>query len=80
MAYDRPVVFTNTNNYGSELDEDDVYTIKEFKQSCESGAFIDYDGFGYPIKDKLADNKIIIRPSQLEDIPNDATHIVWYNK
>jgi hypothetical protein len=60
--------------------EDDVYTVEEFKEMCECGGFIDYDGFGYPVKDSLADENITVFPSKLNKIPLDATHIVWYNR
>lgn len=81
MSYTRPVKFTSTNNYGcGPDDEDDVYTVEEFTEQCTSGAFVDYDGFGYPVKDSLADVEIYIYPSGLDQIPEDATHIVWFNK
>jgi hypothetical protein len=81
FGYVQPVNFSSTGNYGCVADdEDDVYTIDEFKSLCESGGFIDYDGFGYPVKDSKCDPSIIIRPSKISDIPNDATHVVWYNR
>lgn len=82
MGYDRKVNFTATNRYGNGPDnEDDVYTVKEFLALCESGSFIDYDGYGYPVKDNMADHSIIIMPSNAgETIPSDATHIVWFNR
>jgi hypothetical protein len=79
MPYCIPVKFSTTNNYGTSS-EDDVYTIKEFENRCETEAFIDYDGFGHPVKDKKSDNSILIKPSRLEEIPKDATHIVWFNR
>ena len=79
--YTAKVNFSSTGNYGNvDENEDDVYTVGEFKEYCDDGAFIDYDGFGYPVKDGLADTKIFIKPSKLDDIPEDATHIVWYNR
>ncbi len=79
--YTEPVTFTATGRCGcSPVGEDDVYTIKEFKELCESNALIDYDGFGEPVKDNKADNSIAIKPSNLDNIPDDATHIVWYNR
>lgn len=79
--YDFPVNFTSTGNYGSgPEDEDDVYTIEEFRGFVKDGAFIDYDGDGHPVKDKLADWRIYIKPSNLSNIPIDATHIVWFNR
>lgn len=81
MAYTKKVNFSVTGKYGCGPEgEDDVYTIDEFKEMCELGAFIDYDGFGNPVKDRLADVEIWIKPSQLNKIPADATHIVWYNR
>ena len=79
MNYTMPVKFTKTNLYGCGND-DDVYTVNQFRKAVKSGSFIDYDGFGYPVKEKKADTSIIIKPSRLIDIPKDATHIVWYNK
>lgn len=80
MPYDKPVTFTTTNHYGC-TDDDDVYTIAEFLENVESGGFIDYDGHGHPVKDKMANSSIIIKPSKCPQcIPDDATHIVWYNK
>lgn len=81
MSYDRKVKFSVTGTYGNgPSDEEDVYTIKEFKEYCDAGAFIDYDGWGYPVKDSMADRDICIQPSVLHRIPRSATHIVWYNK
>jgi len=83
-GYTKPVKFSSTGNYGDvsddEDDEDDVYTVEEFKEYVADGMFIDYDGHGYPVKDGLADATIIIFPSNIKKIPNDATHIVWYNR
>ena len=82
MSYNAPVKFTVTGKYGNVPDgEDDVYTLEEFKDFCDSGAFIDYDGYGNPVKDNKADTKIILQPSYWESvIPKDATHIIWYNR
>lgn len=81
MNYTDPVNFTKTGQYGcGPDDEDDVYTIEEFKNLCEHKMFIDYDGFGYPVREKRADKKIIVKPSQITNIPHDATHVVWFNK
>ncbi len=81
MAYTENVYFTSTGNYGCGPDnEDDVYTIEEFRQLVESRVFIDYDGFGYPVRDGLADPNIWVKPSRVNEIPADATHIVWYNR
>lgn len=81
MAYKHPVKFTKTNQYGcGPDDEDDVYTVEEFKAHCKSGSFVDYDGYGHPVKDGLEDNSIYIKPSNVATIPKDATHINWFNR
>lgn len=81
MSYTEPVTFTRTGQYGcGPDDEDDVYTVEEFKVLCASRGFVDYDGHGYPVKEKMADRECVIKPSRVEYIPADATHVVWYNK
>lgn len=82
MSYTEKVTFNATDRYGcGPENEDDVYTIAEFLHRCKHNMFIDYDGYGYPVKDNKADESICIRPSQLgKDIPSDATHIIWFNR
>jgi hypothetical protein len=81
MPYTEPVKFSATGRYGcGPDDEDDVYTVQEFWQLCQSGSFIDYDGFGHPVRERKADSSITVKPSQLDLVPCDATHIVWYNR
>lgn len=82
MPYVKEVIFTKTNQYGcGPSDEDDVYTVEEFLEKVRTRSFVDYDGWGHPVRDKLADPKIYVYPSTARDtIPADATHIVWYNK
>lgn len=80
IAYTDPVKFSSTNNYGcGPDDEDDVYTVQEFVACCNAHAFVDYDGYGYPVRDSKAARGLIVKPSRLNQIPADATHIVWYN-
>lgn len=80
MAYTQPVNFTSTGNYGcGKEDEDDVYTIEEFLDCVKSHSFIDSDGYGHPVLEKKCDISIFIQPSNVKNIPKDATHIVWYN-
>lgn len=67
----------------------ELMTVEEFKQACIVGALIDYDGMG----DLVKDGKIItppapegsffpkwVYPSRRHEIPEDVTHILWYNK
>jgi hypothetical protein len=84
LNYTRPVKFSETNRYGGDAelpeDEDDVYTVKEFKNCVKVGAFVDDDGVGHPVKGGKADPKVFIKPSTIDKIPQEATHVVWYNK
>lgn len=81
MPYTSPVKFSQTNQYGSgPIDEDDVYTVAEFCEHVRDKSFIDYDGYGHPVKDGKADETVFIQPSTIDRIPADATHIVWYNR
>ena len=57
----------------------ELMTVEQFRQYVKSGMFIDYDGFGCPVKDgKMADLQISPSTSQL--IPSSATHICWFNR
>lgn len=79
--YVDPVKFSATNRYGcGPDDEDDVYTVEEFRSKCQSGAFVDYDGFGHPVRDSKCDPNVYVFPSEVDEIPADATHVVWFNK
>ncbi len=57
-----------------------LFTLQEFKEMVENGALIDYDGYGNPSNGTHHDWDIIIRPSELSEIPSDATHILWFNR
>lgn len=62
-----------------DLSSGHLMSVKEFISVVKTGGFIDYDGFGHPVKDdKIA--SMIIKPSKLKDIPSSATHIMWYNR
>lgn len=59
----------------------DVMTVGDFRAAVNAGGFVDYDGYGYPIKDGIVDEQIVVMPSTSEQtIPKDATHIVWFNR
>lgn len=57
-----------------------VMTVEEFRESVEDGGFIDYDGWGNPSNGTHMDPNLTIYPSEVDKIPPDATHIVWYNR
>jgi hypothetical protein len=80
MAYTRAVQFSQVNTFGNSGDEDDVYTVQGFRRIVQAGGFVDSDGFGYPVRDGLADTDRVIKPSKISRLPPDATHVVWYNR
>lgn len=68
VRYDKPIP-----DYG------DVMDVQLYKESVSSGLFVDSDGHGRPVKDGLVGNMTLC-PSQVDFLPEDATHVVWFNK
>lgn len=61
--------------------DDDLMTIEEFKLLSEDAIYIRYEeGYAHPVKDNLIDTSITVEVDDHSNIPEDATHIVWYNK
>ena len=62
-------------------DYGDVMPLKDFLDCVKSGGFIDYDGFGYYVKDNQ-ETDIMIHPSDLhyKAIRKDFDTIVWFNR
>ncbi len=58
----------------------ELMKVSTFIEYCETGMFIDSDGFALPIKDYLMDEDIRIYPSNLSKIPSDCECIIWFNK
>jgi hypothetical protein len=59
---------------------DNLFTVEEFRDDVEDGGFIDYDGSGHPVKDGMMCATFCVLPSEVHLIPEDATHIQWYNR
>lgn len=75
-------------NYGT------LMTVEDFAECVKTGGFIDYDGWGnLAIVDKCS--SLTVTPSSFKkgkcftaifehrdqiDIPDWATHVVWYNR
>lgn len=69
------------------VDEDEqLYTIAEFLESCALNCLIDYDGFGeFATKTEVSDVTVspsnMVRPEwRAANVPRWATHVAWYNK
>ncbi len=65
-------------------DGEEVMTLKKFRERCEGGMFIDYDGFGYLGDGEVFDQSKVILPSDFDDINLNIdvmyTHVVWFNR
>lgn len=67
--------FSEIPDYGDKM------SLKDFIENCNSGGFINYDGFGqYATNDKITD--IIILPSDVKKgtIRKDFDFVVWFNR
>ena len=62
-------------------DHGDHMTIEDFASAVKSGGFIDYDGHGCLATHDKCSNRII-RPSEMAktQIPEWATHVMWFNR
>ena len=58
----------------------DLLTVDEFKGAVECNGFIDYDGHGDMLVDGVFLEESSISPSEAHKIPENVTHILWYNK
>ena len=57
-----------------------LLSVAEFRECVADGSFSDYDGFGHPSDGKGEDRSVRIYPSDPDSVPDDATHVVWYNR
>jgi len=57
----------------------DLMTVANWLEFVNSGDFSDYDGVGHPVKDgKMCKTRIY--PSIADQLPEDATHVLWFNR
>jgi len=64
----------------SSFDHGDLMTVDAFRETCDCGGFIDYDGFGYAVFGDRVDTETFICPSKREEISDLATHVLWFNR
>lgn len=59
----------------------ELMSTKDFKDSVKNGIFNDFDGFGhYVYEDEMIDEDSVVLPSKINEIPDDVTHVMWFNK
>jgi hypothetical protein len=72
--------------YESEIEGDvdeqfgNIMSAKDFIESCNSGLFVDDDGYAHPIIHGSVDITIFIRPSDIDQLNPAYVTIAWYNK
>ena len=70
MPYTKPVV----------EDDGTLFTVAQWRHDIRQTYLIDYDGWGYPVKDGLMDTTKGYYPSEQAELPRDATHVMWFNR
>lgn len=71
----KPYELQELSDYG------DVMSIEHFTECVNEGGFIDYDGFGYYVKDGK-ESDIEIYPSDVKHnkVRKDFDTIIWFNR
>ena len=57
----------------------DLLPVDDYREMCACHSLIDYDGSGNPVRDGFVDRGWEVVPSQ-GNVPEDATHILWFNR
>jgi len=69
-----PLVFdVDLPDYG------ELMTRQDWLETVEGGGFIDYDGNGAPSDGKKM-SRAVIYPSIADQLPQEATHVMWFNR
>ena len=58
----------------------ETMTVRRFRKHIKDADFTNSDGHGRPMRGKKLDSECLVKPSTVAVIPEDATHIQWYNK
>lgn len=64
-----------------DFDKECLMTLESFIAYCESGAFIDSDGFGcYATETQVSDIELVPSHITSGNYRKDFSHICWYNR
>lgn len=55
-----------------------LYTVEDFKRHVETGGFTDDDGWGCAVRDGILINHI--HPSDVDEISDSVTHVLWFDR
>lgn len=62
----------------------DLIEIDQFRQDVDDGYLTDYDGSGHAVLGHaVLDNWMSSRtfcPSEIDELPEETTHILWFNR
>ena len=56
-----------------------LMTREEWLTAVKEGALVDYDGMGCASNGKKCSREYVV-PSKADELPADATHVVWFNR
>ncbi len=59
-----------------------IFKVKDFLELANDSSLTSEDGYGFPALNDKMDRSASIVPSRIGKtiVPDDATHIVWFNK
>ena len=57
-----------------------VMTREDWLERIQSHSFTDYDGFAHASDGKHINKDRVYRPSEASELPDNASHVVWYNR
>lgn len=58
----------------------ETVSLKDFLAGASNGTFLQKDGYAHPMKKGMIDQDRVIYPTQLSQLPKDATHVRWFSK
>jgi hypothetical protein len=75
IRVNKPYTLSEISDFGDRM------SLEHFIDNVKCGGFIDYDGFGYYVKDGQ-ETDIMIHPSDVKNnaIRTEFTEIIWFNK
>ena len=81
------MMFEHICNWGAKREHEkipdygDVFTMGDFVNACQIGAFINYDGYGQYATDKIMFRDMIL-PSHVTKRNNvkNYPYVVWFNR
>lgn len=61
-------------------DDGELMTVDEFEDEVDFALLGDSDGFGRIVRDNMMANYFVVKPTKINEIPNCATHVIWFQR